>query len=958
MTAHANNDTIHISQEELDELVEQLNNALANIDAGGSGLRVKDGQFFIDRDMDFDCENNINDIKDINFCLESENDGTVEGKVNWNQDDHTLNISTGDGPVLQAGQEMYLPFSLAKNDTGDTLQNGKVVFLCNSNGQVCIELANNKEQDVIEKTVGITTQPIDDQDNGYVTTYGLVRDIDTSSWEVGDTLYVDEIDGELINTRPTGGNFIIPIAEVLEKGTNGSIFVKYLQIFDPADTKDVNGFPNQGSSQVNQASRYIFNDGTLEFTIRPNTENSFTEYYYFGKGIKYVKNSADTVTIPDETGVYYFYFDEDELKYFKNPTSGDVDQLIRLYVLIAGGYYDSSNSEMIFLGNERHGFKMSSDTHSYLHFTQGAKWLQGLAMSDVIANGDGSLDTHAQFGTESGVTTDEDLTNIISTIGSTVGLPMYYLENGATSHRIYNSGFSVLDDITAGVGVTGRLVYNDYDGGVWSLKTVANGDYVLCHVFSTNDIDQPVIAFIGQADYGNIITARSGAETEISTILTNFPAEEIIPLATFIFQTGNGYTNSVKARIRTTDIGESYVDWRTSEGFVAGAPPTDHPNLSGLTWTGSGHTGDTNTLAGFGASGEAITTTIDLSPYVPYTEATSDVDLGLFDLTATDVNTDKLFAVDGTVANANITVDAGIISGLVDATSSISVLGDGSFAVGKSINGGTIEAEGKSPYLTGFNGGSFAQGSANGGTIRAYGIGCFAQGATSSGGKVENYGLGNFAQGYAGGGKIGSNSSLTKGSFAQGRTAPYCNIIANDDGAFAQGFTNVFGNITSTNRGSFAQGYGYGSSGKVSSENKGSFAQGVGYNGDISSKGRGSFCQGIGYYNTIETSADGAFAQGKAQGGYIKATNVGSFAQGNANTGNILSNASNAAQFGPGTNSQADSLQVGSQVRIKGTLGAPTSSKHNGDIWVNGNYVYVRSNNTDIKITGPGPLTN
>jgi hypothetical protein len=47
-------------------------------------------------------------------------------------------------------------------------------------------------------------------------------------------------------------------------------------------------------------------------------------------------------------------------------------------------------------------------------------------------------------------------------------------------------------------------MFNEWTGAVWQLTEVGEGNYVLCHVFSSNDPAQPYIAFIGQADYTTI----------------------------------------------------------------------------------------------------------------------------------------------------------------------------------------------------------------------------------------------------------------------------------------------------------------------------------------------------------------------------------------------------------------------------------------------------------------------
>ena len=99
----------------------------------------------------------------------------------------------------------------------------------------------------------------------------------------------------------------------------------------------------------------------------------------------------------------------------------------------------------------------------------------------------------------------------------------------------------------------------------------------------------------------------------------------------------------------------------------------------------------------------------------------------------------------------------------------------------------------------------------------------------------------------------------------------------------------------------------------------------------------------------------GASAIARSTGGYsITASGVGSFAQGYATGVNIAASATGAAQFGPGTNALADSLQVGTAgLRFKGTTGAP-GTPQNGDHWIASSFVYARSNGVNVRHGSPG----
>jgi hypothetical protein len=118
------------------------------------------------------------------------------------------------------------------------------------------------------------------------------------------------------------------------------------------------------------------------------------------------------------------------------------------------------------------------------------------------------------------------------------------------------------------------------------LEEVSNNNFLLMHLFATDDIEHPMIWVVGQAIYTTLALARAGADAEINQIslaAIGGLSNEMLPVATVIIQTSNSYANAVKSRVRSTDIGASFVDWRrfiAAGGGTVGV--TDHGALSGL----------------------------------------------------------------------------------------------------------------------------------------------------------------------------------------------------------------------------------------------------------------------------------------------------------------------------------------------------------------------------------------
>jgi len=338
-------------------------------------------------------------------------------------------------------------------------------------------------------------------------------------------------------------------------------------------TQEPTGFARGISTTLGDIS---FVNGTRTFTIEPQSGEDYFSFWI--KGREWRKESSEDLIITDVQGIHAIYYNSSGvLSEIANPTDSDIDDLIRNNALVTLIYWSVADSEQLYFGEERHGITMDGVTHGYLHFTEGLKYLSGLALGNFSINQSGDLSAHAQFSVALGAVTDEDIYLAIDAVTSATGLPIYY-RDGANGYwkREIESGFSVTN-----FG-SGRLNYNEDTGSTWQTTEVTNNDFVLCHIFATTNIEYPMIAVMGQEEYGNARSARAGANEEIANLLLgDLPTPEITPVATIIFQTSNGYANAVQGRTRTTDEGENYIDWRTAKIQRTSAAGS-HGSLSGL----------------------------------------------------------------------------------------------------------------------------------------------------------------------------------------------------------------------------------------------------------------------------------------------------------------------------------------------------------------------------------------
>ncbi len=374
----------------------------------------------------------------------------------------------------------------------------------------------------------------------------------------------------------------------------------------------------------------------------------------------------------------------------------------------------------------------------------------------------------------------------------------------------------------------------------------------------------------------------------------------------------------------------------------------------------------------------------DLSGYTPYLGATTDVDLGVHNITAAnldiagwnakwdyDEDTIKGVKVDNasnadTVNNLNVETSVPLGALFTDTTYEA---GDGISLSGTTINntdkGSDVDLSGLVPYIGADKDVDLGENTLKSGTIVGVrgkytahtGAGLLFGTAvglwTNDASEIicGNESGASYCGGLAGG-SVEENSfieSSGSGSFAEGCATTGSTITATGDGSFTQGQADNFGEISSTGLGSFAQGRA--AIGVLSSTGVGSFAQGSAIDGGLSSTAVGSFAQGSAIDGGLNSTGTGSFAQGFADVYSITSSADGSFAQGYATWGDtdITASAQNAVQFGPGTNAIADNLQVGTGLSLYGKPSTPPTLR-NGMLWQDGTALYIRLNDTTYTV--------
>lgn len=165
------------------------------------------------------------------FGLEANGTSLEPGKMAWSTQDGTVDVGLPNGVTMQLGQEMYY---LARNNTGTTIPNGTVVQFAGAlgnSGRLIMQPALASALVPPVYIMGVTTQDVPTGTDGYVTAFGMVRQIDTrggaENWQDGDLLYVSgSVAGGMTKIPPTTPVPKILIAAVTNAATNGNIFVR------------------------------------------------------------------------------------------------------------------------------------------------------------------------------------------------------------------------------------------------------------------------------------------------------------------------------------------------------------------------------------------------------------------------------------------------------------------------------------------------------------------------------------------------------------------------------------------------------------------------------------------------------------------------------------------------------------------------------------------------------------
>jgi len=178
-------------------------------------------------------------LMNVDFSTSNVAAGAV-GRLTWNDTDGTLDLGLKGGNVtLQIGQEQNVRIY---NETASGFTDMQVVRVTGSSGtRLTADLAQANAENTSASTLAIMTEPAASHAEGFATTFGLIRQVNTSAFSEGATLYLSpSTAGGITTTRPTAPNHTVILGWcVRSHATQGQIYVNINNGYELEELHDV-----------------------------------------------------------------------------------------------------------------------------------------------------------------------------------------------------------------------------------------------------------------------------------------------------------------------------------------------------------------------------------------------------------------------------------------------------------------------------------------------------------------------------------------------------------------------------------------------------------------------------------------------------------------------------------------------------------------------------------------------
>lgn len=188
---------------------------------------------------------------------------TATGAMYWDEGNGTPSINLSADVTLQLGQEVV---TLVYNGTGSTITNGSVVAVAGAQGQrPSVVLADADSESTSASTLGVATQDIADGTEGFITSFGFVRGVNTSGFTAGAPIYLSQTAGQFTATRPSAPAHTVILGWVIKvNASSGEIFVHINNGWELDELHNVLiTSPTSGNTLIYDASAGVWKNANL-----------------------------------------------------------------------------------------------------------------------------------------------------------------------------------------------------------------------------------------------------------------------------------------------------------------------------------------------------------------------------------------------------------------------------------------------------------------------------------------------------------------------------------------------------------------------------------------------------------------------------------------------------------------------------------------------------------------------
>lgn len=571
-------------------------------------FNLETGKLIQNSTVTLDDSGNLNNVNGIQLDTTPVADSFSTGKIRWNSTDGTAELDTDvSGVTIQLGQETVIR---VLNKTGSTITNGSVVYINGAQGnRPTIAKVGNTDFVNGENVIGVVTADILDNAEGYLTTQGLVRDLNTNSYSVGNTLWLGSTAGTFTNTEPSASSLIIRVGEVIvAHPTQGVISVHIENPLTSTVLKNMGAITTEWTGFFDNSNIDVSGDSSTRVVTLTRTGG--IGYYHSGKRFSQTSPYALPAHGNVTSNIYYCSFDSTgtfswSTSPFNFATQGQV--------VVAR--YDSVLGTWVYT-RETHGLVMDWSTHEDLHNTVGTWHKSGGALTagTYTTQPVSPADADNTPGVDSAIIVDEDLSTTVNA----------WTQGTYTTLRFVSSVATFDTGATLPFRVTGTYP-NINTGGASEAETVTGRFFNVYAVLtpSASDVQSQKYRVLWVQPQTAYTTSAAAQAEQFNTLnLGNLGStfQEYVPVRRITYATSASYTGA---------NGRCRIDAVTIPGTTRAASSVSSLDPSKLPLDGGSMNGAINESKGANIS-SATTTDIGAATgnFVDVTGTTTITGLG------------------------------------------------------------------------------------------------------------------------------------------------------------------------------------------------------------------------------------------------------------------------------------------------------------------------------------------